>query len=404
MLDPSPSAAWRCNSAQERDLVQKKSGVIQSKNLGDKSKHGSEISGISIQRLHEKVLMLEKSIVGNSVNISDGTEQSVQRSDEKFNVSGFEGKNSAQMMKVPAMHRKEGSSGRPKGTMLEKAIRDLEKIVAESRPPNMEVQDADNSSQAIKRRLPPEIKQRLAKVARLARNLKIMVSMRLSAKQEKDNRVQHIKREVAEMIKLRIPLMKSKLLEQQAGASDDFQEASAEEKEAFKRKYSMDFAIEDKMCDLYDHFIEGLDEDAGPQIRKLYAEVRGHKNFAISWRYWPNRFMDNNGIERAICRAKDRRRAVHAQRKDGEKIRRNKLVATKLEDTSRADAGPIAQSVHRQEKIVVDHSSTSTNKAVSSTASVNVSARNPVSLANGSDVDRLKMEKLKAVSGSSVDP
>lgn len=95
---------------------------------------------------------------------------------------------------------------------------------------------------------------------------------------------------------------------------------------------------------------------------------------------------------------------MHAQRKDGEKIRRNKLVATKLEDTSRADAGPIAQSVHRQEKIVVDHSSTSTNKAVSSTASVNVSARNPVSLANGSDVDRLKMEKLKAVSGSSVDP
>ncbi|PHU19742.1 hypothetical protein BC332_10893 [Capsicum chinense] len=313
MLDPSPSAALRCNSAQERDLVQKKSGVIQSKNLGDKSKDGSEISGISIQRLHEKVLMLEKSIVGNSVNISDGTEQSVQRRDEKFNVSGFEGKNSAQMMvlpktiqKVPAMHRKEGSSGRPKGTMLEKAIRDLEKIVAESRPPNMEVQDADNSSQAIKRRLPPEIKQRLAKVARLAqashgkisnelinrlmsivghliqlhtlkRNLKIMVSMRLSAKQEKDNRVQHIKREVAEMIKLRIPLMKSKLLEQQAGASDDFQEASAEEKEAFKRKYSMDFAIEDKMCDLYDDFIEGLDEDAGPQIRKLYTEVRGEK-------------------------------------------------------------------------------------------------------------------------------
>ncbi|KAM3305883.1 ubinuclein-1 [Capsicum chacoense] len=427
MLDPSPSAALRGNSAQEKDLVQQKSGVTQSKNLGDKSKYGSEISGISIQiqRLHDKSSYAqEKSIVGSSVNISDGTEQSVQRRDEKFNVSGFEGKNAAQMMKVPAMQRKEGSSGRPKGTMLEKAIRDLEKIVAESRPPNMEVQDADNSSQAIKRRLPPEIKQRLAKVARLAqashgkisneltnrlmsivghliqlrtlkRNLKIMVSMGLSAKQEKDNRVQHIKREVAEMIKLRIPLMKSKLLEQQAGASDDFQEASAEEKEAFKRKYSMDFAIEDKMCDLYDHFIEGLDEDAGPQIRKLYAELAG---------YWPNGFMDNHGIKRAICRAKDRRRAVHARRKDGEKIRRNKLVATKLEDTSRADAGPIAQSVLSQEKIVVDHSSTSTNKAVSSTASVNVSSRIPVSLANGSDVDRLKLEKLKAVSGSSVDP
>lgn len=46
------------------------------------------------------------------------------------------------------------------------------------------------------------------------------------------------------------------LLEQQAGASDDFQEASAEEKEAFKRKYSMDVALEDKICDLYDHFVE----------------------------------------------------------------------------------------------------------------------------------------------------
>lgn len=425
MLDPSPSAALRGNSSQEKDLDQQKSGVTQSKNLGDKSKDGSEITGNSIQRLHDKSSYAqEKSIVGRSVNISDGIDQSVQRRDENFNVSGFEGKNSAQTMKVPAMQRKEGSSGRPKGTMLEKAIRDLEKIVAESRPPNMEVQDADNSSQAIKRRLPQEIKQRLAKVARLAqashgkisnelinrlmsivghliqlrtlkRNLKIMVNMGLSAKQEKDNRVQHIKREVAEMIKLRIPLMKSKLLEQQAGASDDFQEASAEEKEAFKRKYSMDFAIEDKICDLYDHFIEGLDEDAGPQVRKLYAELAG---------YWPNGFMDNHGIKRAICRAKDRRRAVHARRKDGEKIRRNKLVAAKEEDTSRADAGPIAQSVHIQEKIVVDHSSTSTNKPASSTASVNVSSRIPVSLANGSDVDRLKLEKLKGASGSSVDP
>lgn len=45
----------------------------------------------------------------------------------------------------------------------------------------------------------------------LQRNLKIMVNMGLSAKQEKDNRVQHIKKEVAEMIKLRIPVMKSKV-------------------------------------------------------------------------------------------------------------------------------------------------------------------------------------------------
>lgn len=37
----------------------------------------------------------------------------------------------------------------------------------------MEVQDADNSSQAIKRRLPPEVKQKLAKVARLAVQTKL---------------------------------------------------------------------------------------------------------------------------------------------------------------------------------------------------------------------------------------
>ena len=44
--------------------------------------------------------------------------------------------------------------------------------------------------------------------------------------------------------------------EQQAGTSDDFQEISAEEKEAFKRKYSLDDALEDKICDLYDLYIE----------------------------------------------------------------------------------------------------------------------------------------------------
>ncbi|XP_070028228.1 ubinuclein-1 isoform X3 [Nicotiana tabacum] len=281
MLEQSPSVSLRGDSAQEKDFDQQKIGVIQSKNLD-----GSEISGNSTQRHDKSSFAQERTVVGRPVNVSDGVDQSVQRRDEKFNVSG-EGKNSVQTMKGPAMQRKEGSSGRPKGTMLEKAIRDLEKIVAESRPPNMEVQDADNSSQAIKRRLPPEVKQKLAKVARLAqashgkisqdlinrlmsivghliqlrtlkRNLKIMVNMGLSAKQEKDNRVHQIKREVAEMIKLRIPLMKSKLLEQQAGASDDFQEASAEEKEAFKRKYSMDVALEDKICDLYDHFVEWM--------------------------------------------------------------------------------------------------------------------------------------------------
>ena len=37
-----------------------------------------------------------------------------------------------------------------------------------ARPRNIEVQDADASSTAIKRRLPSEVKQKLAKVAKLA--------------------------------------------------------------------------------------------------------------------------------------------------------------------------------------------------------------------------------------------
>lgn len=43
------------------------------------------------------------------------------------------------IQKDPAMQRKEGSSGRPKGTMLEKAIRDLEKIVAECMPKTFDI-------------------------------------------------------------------------------------------------------------------------------------------------------------------------------------------------------------------------------------------------------------------------
>jgi hypothetical protein len=65
--------------------------------------------------------------------------------------------------------KKSGSNGRPKYSTLEKAIRNLEKLVAESRPPAAtENQDADISSQAVKRGLPGDVKLHLAKVARIA--------------------------------------------------------------------------------------------------------------------------------------------------------------------------------------------------------------------------------------------
>lgn len=46
----------------------------------------------------------------------------------------------------------------------------------------------------------------------LQRNLKVMISMGLSAKQEKDNRFQQIKKEVVDMIKMRAPSMELKVL------------------------------------------------------------------------------------------------------------------------------------------------------------------------------------------------
>lgn len=47
-------------------------------------------------------------------------------------------------------------------------------------------------------------------------------------------------------------------LEQTGGASDDFQENVAADREVLKRKFSMDDALEDKICDLYDFYVEVL--------------------------------------------------------------------------------------------------------------------------------------------------
>ncbi|KAG2313481.1 hypothetical protein Bca52824_025038 [Brassica carinata] len=221
-----------------------------------------------------------------------------------------------------------GSNVRPKtSSTLEKAFKELEKVVAESRPPaSTENQDADTAAQAVKRRLPSDVKLKLAKIARIAasqgsvsvelinrlmaivghliqvrslkRNLKIMIDSEDTANREKDTRFQRIKDEVIEMLKTQVPLMESQANNQEAGTSDDFQDV---EKPSTKKKFVMDSVLEDKLCDLYDIFVDGLDEDAGPQIRKLYANLA---------ELWPRKLMDNHGIKRAICRAKERRRAM----------------------------------------------------------------------------------------------
>ncbi|MBA0816105.1 hypothetical protein Gohar_000802 [Gossypium harknessii] len=313
--------------ADVKDTETSKMGFVQSKNVvSNKLKDATGSSDVLQQKYHDKNAYAQsKSQHGKRISNADELEQSFRPREKNgirelpdANIS--DGKHAMQTAvlrvhphvvqdirvevsaKSSHISKKDGSTLRPKSSILEKAIRELEKLVAESRPPAVENQEADASSQGIKRRLPREIKVKLAKVARLAaqasqgkvskellnrlmsilghliqlrtlkRNLKVMISMGVSAKQEKDARFQQIKEEVIEMIKTRIPSFETKILEPPPGASDDFQETGSEER-VNRRKFGMDATLENKICDLYDLYVDGLDEDAGPQIRKLYVEV-----------------------------------------------------------------------------------------------------------------------------------
>ncbi|XP_044480334.1 ubinuclein-2-like isoform X2 [Mangifera indica] len=126
----------------------------------------------------------------------------------------------------------------------------------------------------------------------------------------------------------------------------------------------MDTALEDKICDLYDLYVDGLDEDAGPQIRKLYVELA---------HLWPNGLMDNHGIKRAICRAKERRREMY-----------NRHRPQYTREGLGSDSG--------------GHGLAASGKPNSNTTAA--SMRTPSPSASG---DRLKQEKLKGSSSNSMD-
>ncbi|KAJ6412619.1 hypothetical protein OIU84_005628 [Salix udensis] len=433
-LDPSLSVKVSngvayASVAETNNIEKSKTGGLQPKNLTSKPKDASGLSDSSNQKSHEKSAYGQPKLqTAKLVNNADDLESSV-RSKEKngvrelpdLNLNISDGKIYTQAAKTSHVQRRDGSSVRPKSSILEKAIRELEKMVAESRPPTMENQETDTSAQGIKRRLPTEIKLKLAKVARLAasqgkmskellnrlmsilghliqlrtlkRNLKIMINTGLSAKQEKDDRFQQIKKEVAEMIMTHIPSVESNALVQQAGASDDFQEIGSEEKGALKKKFSMDAVLEDKICDLYDLFVEGLDEDSGSQVRKLYVELS---------QLWPSGLMDNHGIKRAICRAKERRRAVYCRNKDLEKIKSKKMLTPKHEEGVQVESGLVAQP-HVQERLATEMAGpvlALASKPVSNSAVASV--RLPSPSANGLVVDKLK-EKLKGSSSNSMD-
>nr|KYP69995.1 hypothetical protein KK1_009202 [Cajanus cajan] len=406
-------ASGKTASLQEKNTLNSSEnlvapGAFQSKNVSDKYKDASEKGAFGHSKSQPG---RSPGNIDDFENINRTKEKNGMRELPDLNLS--EGKSATQATKSDNLHKKDGSSVRPKSSMLEKSLRELEKMVAESRPPAVDNQEADTTPQAIKRRLPREIKLKLAKVARLAathgkvskelinrlmsilghliqlrtlkRNLKIMINMGLSAKQEEDNRFQQIKKEVVDMIKMQAPTLESK---QKGGTSGDFQEFSPDGKPITKRKFIMDAALEDKICDLYDLFVDGLDENAGPQIRKLYAELA---------ELWPSGYMDNHGIKRGICRAKERRRALYNKHKDKEKIKRKKLLTPKLEENVQFDTGSITSQQNLRDRVAPESSShvfISGNKQVSYT---NTTGRVP------SPMNGLKQEKAKVILSSSLD-
>jgi len=250
---------------------------------------------------------------------------------------------------------RESAGTKPKGTRLERAIRDFEKFVAQYKPPAIDSNEVDPNGQAsVKRRLPPEVKAKLSKVARLStnhgkiqehelmnrlmgivghlvqrrtlkRNMKDLVESGLSATQEKTDRLQRVKMEINEMVKERL-VAKAKVNEQQDGSADDFQAATDEGRD-LKGKFAMDSALEDRICDLYDLYVEDMEEDKGPQSRKLYVELA---------ELWPQGCMDKFGIKDAISRSKERKIKLQNQQKinqvrNEQTLKRKRLaVAEKL--------------------------------------------------------------------------
>ncbi|KZV23192.1 wound-responsive family protein [Dorcoceras hygrometricum] len=195
----------------------------------------------------------------------------------------------------------EASDGNAKIELLDEAIKELKKIVDEFQPPATEGYDPDNSSLAVKRRLPHEIKLMLARIARLTediygkmpktvlvrlmdiaghlmklrtlkKHLKVVDESNLSARLETDVRVQKIKQEFEKMVALWIPYMNYKI-EQQIASSNAFRESGPAEKEALIRKNSIDDALEDKICDIYELYVEISEENSGPHVKVLYEEV-----------------------------------------------------------------------------------------------------------------------------------
>ncbi|KAG8068622.1 hypothetical protein GUJ93_ZPchr0005g14597 [Zizania palustris] len=329
----------------------------------------------------------------------------------------------------------EGSATKTKGTRLERAIRDLQNIVTEYKPQILHVREAEpNCLATVKRRLPQEVKQKLAKVARLSanqgkipeqelinrlmgivghlvhrrtlkRNMKEMVESGLCAKQERADKLQQVKMEIYEIIKARLAT-KPKVTEHKDGSTDGFQDSvNNDEGRASQGKSVMDAVLEDRICDLYDLYVEGMDEDKGPQSRKLYVELAD---------LWPHGHMDKAGIRDAISRSKERRNLLYKQRKvrNEERMKRRRLAAAaKLQggDPAAPQSAQAQQIMQQQPMKVLQPPMTSTHTMYPvpnyghSQGSRNVDKVRETSVSQGSDHSRssadVKKRKTESDSG-----
>ncbi|KAI7743547.1 hypothetical protein M8C21_000746, partial [Ambrosia artemisiifolia] len=192
-------------------------------------------------------------------------------------------------------------------------ILELETMAADSRKLHGDVEDVVGS----KSRLPRELKIKLESVARLAHSSHGRIS---------DGLIMHLMSILGHWLK-------PKTLKD--GSDNETMELHA----ASKAKYSMDHELEDKICDFYDIYVQGMDEIKSSEIRKFYIQLAA---------LWPTGTMDNHGVRNAICSSKERRRTA-LQEKGHEKGKRKtvatpefdedihgkaKLVATMVNDTN----------------------------------------------------------------------
>ncbi|MQL70544.1 hypothetical protein Taro_002865 [Colocasia esculenta] len=158
-------------ASENKHVQNQKSVAIQSSDLANKLRKSESLDAINLSSREKGVsLQAEPQCMLNKEN---NELFSKSRRMEKNGIVDLPDLNSPGNMysfqEMKSSRVKEGSGIiRPKGTTLERAIRDLEKIVAACRPSNVDVQESDASSQVVKKRLPQEVKPKLAKVARLA--------------------------------------------------------------------------------------------------------------------------------------------------------------------------------------------------------------------------------------------